>query len=59
MPEITKAATDYLSVRLPVDLLDKIQEMALDERRTLSFMARILIEEAAAARAKKAAKNGK
>lgn len=54
MPD--QETTGYLSTRLPVEVLGVVEEMAERERRSLSFMARILIEEAVKARAKKSNK---
>lgn len=56
MPE--PVATEWISARLPADIMEQVSVMAQDERRSLSFMTRILLEEALAARSK-AGKNGK
>lgn len=42
--------TNYLSARLSAELLAKIAKMAEQERRSVSSMANILLEEAVAAR---------
>ena len=51
--------TEMVSIRLPEDMMQELSRMAEGERRPVSMMTRILLEEAIAARARKAAKNGK
>lgn len=57
MPE--QLATEYLNMRVTPDFKESVAKVAEAERRELSIMAKMLIEEALearAARAKKAAK---
>lgn len=49
-------ATENLNMRIPPSLKLSVIELAEVERREVSAMARVLIEEALATRAKKAAK---
>jgi hypothetical protein len=46
-------ASENLATRLPSELFEKIQKLAEVERRKLSAMTRILLEEALEARGKK------
>jgi len=55
MPE-ELIADNYLSTRVPASVKESVESMAADERRSVSLMTFILIEEALAARAKKAKK---
>jgi hypothetical protein len=48
--------TDNISAVVSSQMMQDIERMAEQERRTVSFMTRILLEEALAARAKKAKK---
>lgn len=41
-----KRNSEFASLRLPDDLRKKVTRMAQQERRTLSLMLRILVEEA-------------
>jgi hypothetical protein len=54
MPE--QLATDYLTTRVTPDIKEYVEEMASTERRTLSQATLILLEEAIAARVRKAKK---
>ena len=56
MPGPKKQYEGYLSLRLKPDLRRQIEEMAVDEKRTSSQLARILLEEAIAAREPKKGK---
>jgi predicted transcriptional regulator len=47
---------EILSARLPQDLMEQLSQIAETERRPISMMTRLLLEEALAARAKKAKK---
>jgi hypothetical protein len=49
----TSIATEYISARIQPDLYSKISKLAETERRALSAMTRILLEEAIDARTKK------
>lgn len=54
-----QSATEYVSTRLTPELMNELEKMAEDERRSLSFMTRLLLEEAIAARVKSSKRNGK
>lgn len=47
---------ERVSTRLPQELISAVERLAESERRPVSMMTRMLIEEALAARTKKAAK---
>lgn len=51
-----EVATEYMNIRFTQPLRESVEQLAETERRPLSMMARILIEEALAARSKKAKK---
>jgi len=47
---------ERVSTRLPPELISEVERLAESERRPVSMMTRMLIEEALAARSKKAKK---
>lgn len=49
---MTEQATSYLSTRIAPEIMGKITKLAETERRPVSAMARILLEEALDARGK-------
>jgi len=49
--DVMKKASEFATLRLPIELRKRVQKMAHQERRTLSLMMRILIEEALERRA--------
>jgi len=53
MPE---AIMQLIGIKVPPEMCKRLEELAEADRRPLSAMARLLIEEALAARAKKAKK---
>lgn len=52
-------STEYASTRLKTSLYRQVVKLADDERRTLSMMLHILVEEAITARNGKDKENGK
>jgi hypothetical protein len=54
MPEQTISGN--LSAVVPIELVEEVEKIADEQRWTVSFTTRVLIEEALAARAKKAKK---
>lgn len=53
MPE---AVMELIGIKVPADMRKQLEELAESDKRPMSAMARILIEEALIARSKKAAK---
>jgi len=47
---------ERVSTRLPLDLIEAVERLAENERRPVSMMTRMLIEEAIEARNRKSAK---